>query len=232
MLHLEDALEELYTPHVRGTQDKRTMLVLTFDDGYHDNYTHAFSLARELQVPITIFLIPGYLESGAPFWWKEGRRLVQRAGVDEVTIEDRMYHLNQPEERRQLTQFIDKRLRYVGSVAEREAFLAEVSRILEASSTVEEGERPLTWAEVLEMQESGWVSFGAHTMHHPILGYLVNPAEVRRKSVIAENCCKNAWVVKFVPSPIQWEATSISVTRLCRRCKMLAIAGLPRLFMA
>ena len=31
------------------------------------------------------------------------------------------------------------------------------------------------------MQESGWVSFGAHTMHHPDLGTLVDPAEVRRE---------------------------------------------------
>jgi peptidoglycan/xylan/chitin deacetylase (PgdA/CDA1 family) len=31
------------------------------------------------------------------------------------------------------------------------------------------------------MEESGWVSFGAHTMHHPILAYLADPAEVRRE---------------------------------------------------
>ena len=31
------------------------------------------------------------------------------------------------------------------------------------------------------MEESGWVSFGAHTMHHPILAYLADPAEVQRE---------------------------------------------------
>lgn len=31
------------------------------------------------------------------------------------------------------------------------------------------------------MEESGWVSFGAHTMHHPILAYLSCPEEVRRE---------------------------------------------------
>ena len=29
------------------------------------------------------------------------------------------------------------------------------------------------------MEESGWVSFGAHTMHHPVLSYLADPAEVQ-----------------------------------------------------
>ena len=37
----------------------------------------------------------------------------------------------------------------------------------------------MTWAEVRKMEESGWVSFGAHTMHHPILAYLADPAEVQ-----------------------------------------------------
>src|SRR5437588_9374594 len=53
ILHLEEALEELYTPCQNGEhkRDRRTLLALTFDDGYHDNYTHAFALAQELQVP-------------------------------------------------------------------------------------------------------------------------------------------------------------------------------------
>src|SRR5437879_1450755 len=44
ILPLEEALEELYMPSKDGRQvpDRRTPLVITFDDGYHDNYTHAF----------------------------------------------------------------------------------------------------------------------------------------------------------------------------------------------
>src|SRR6266568_9672058 len=107
MLHLEEALKELYTPPQDGKyrRDQRTLLVLTFDDGYHDNYTHAFALARELQVPFTIFLIPGHIESGEPFWWREGE-LARNAQADEVTIEDRTYGLRQPNERNLLAQAI------------------------------------------------------------------------------------------------------------------------------
>src|SRR6266852_3280164 len=64
IMHLEDALEWLYSPHSTDEHDTRTPLVMTFDDGYHDNYTHAFAFAQELQIPITIFLIPGYLDGG------------------------------------------------------------------------------------------------------------------------------------------------------------------------
>src|SRR5579885_8970 len=73
IMHLEDALEEFYAPSLPGQtrSDRRIPLVLTFDDGYRDNYTYAFQLACELRVPITVFLIPGYVESGERFWWLE-----------------------------------------------------------------------------------------------------------------------------------------------------------------
>src|SRR5690348_4598435 len=74
VLHLEAALEELYQVSKNDSRkrDNRTLLALTFDDGYHDNYTHAFALARELQIPITIFLAPDYIENGSPFRWLAG----------------------------------------------------------------------------------------------------------------------------------------------------------------
>src|SRR5438270_742282 len=186
LLHLEAALEELYAPHKekKGDLDRRTPLVLTFDDGYHDNYTHAFALARELQVPITIFLIPAYIQSGEHFWWLEGKRLASNAQVSEVTIDDRTYYLGKTGERRALALAIDTRLRHAGSVKEREAFLAAARELLGVTEgVIVEGEieRCLTWAEVHEMEESDWVSFGAHTMHHPILAYLADPQEVQRE---------------------------------------------------
>lgn len=186
ILHLETALEELYTSSNLGkcARDRRIPLVLTFDDGYHDNYTYGFVLARELQIPITIFLIPGYLDSGEHFWWLEGKRLVKRAQVEEVTVEGQIFHLDRADERDRLARTIDARLRYARSVAEREVFLRAIRESLHvpATTTVEEEEYlPLTWTEVRKMEASGLVSFGAHTMHHPILAYLTDPEEVRRE---------------------------------------------------
>jgi len=184
IMHLDEALEQLYAPASDRDTDRRTIVVLTFDDGYYDNYTQGFTLAYELQVPITIFLIPGYIESGRLFWWCEGDRLVQKAGARVVTVDDVTYDLNTPEGRMRLRQYIDVHLRYATSVTEREAFLEhmyEVLRVSPALTAEEEKDRSLAWGEILKMQESGWVSFGAHTMHHPILSYLADPAEVRNE---------------------------------------------------
>lgn len=185
MLHLEDALKELYLPQEeKKVHDRRTPLVLTFDDGYHDNYTHAFALASKLQVPISIFLIPGYVESGDYFWWREGKRLVNYTQISEVTIEGHAYSLGRPGDRDRLALAIDTRLRHAHSIKEREAFLEAIRNVLAVPASVaveEEAALPLTWPEIHKMEESGWVSFGAHTMHHPILAYLSDSMEVRRE---------------------------------------------------
>lgn len=184
LLHLEIALEELYSPQNNGPgrKDRRTPLVLTFDDGYRDNYTHALALVSELQVPITVFLVPGYIESGRPFWWMEGDQLVAHTQVKEVSIGEHTYHIGRPDERKALVQTIDTRLRYATSVTEREEFLDSVRGLLAEPSLVtteEQASLPLTWVEVQEMKKSGWVSFGAHTMRHPVLAYLTDPAEIQ-----------------------------------------------------
>lgn len=184
ILDLEKALEELYTPAKKAIQpqDQRSLLALTFDDGYSDNYTHAFPLSCELQIPITIFLIPGYMEHGNAFWWST--RLLRLAHVDHVTLAGNTYHLENLEERQTLAQVIDTSFSQCATASEREQFLIHLHKMLAVSTSVTFKEEPvplLTWAQVHEMQESGWVSFGSHTVHHPDLGSLLDPSAVQHE---------------------------------------------------
>lgn len=182
VMHLEEALEEIAT----GSQplDRRAPVVMSFDDGYRDNYTHAFALAQELHIPMTVFLIPGYIESGKRFWWFESRYLMQHTQVEKVALDGKLFHLHAAGERQALEEAITTRIRHASSVAEREAFIEAMHEALAVPTALtaeEETTRPVTWAEVREMQESGWVSFGAHTMHHPILSYLTDEQELLRE---------------------------------------------------
>ena len=43
------------------------IFVVTFDDGYANNYLHALPILQELQIPATIFLATAYLDSQRPF---------------------------------------------------------------------------------------------------------------------------------------------------------------------
>jgi peptidoglycan/xylan/chitin deacetylase (PgdA/CDA1 family) len=182
VMHLEDALEELFQPPQKELHDKRIPVVLTFDDGYLDNSTYGLQLAREYNVPFTVFLIPGYIESGTCFWWLAGESLLNRTQVEKVTIEEQTYSL--PTERQAVAAVIDRHLRCAESVKSREIFLTQVQDALHVAlpTRLQEGNEntllPLNWDEIHEMQASGLVSFGAHTMHHPVLGHVVDANEV------------------------------------------------------
>ncbi len=182
VMHLEDALEELFQPSKNTLRDKRTPVVLTFDDGYLDNYTYGLQLAHEFHIPFTVFLIPGYIKSGMCFWWLASDSLLNRTKVGKVTIEENTYHL--PTERQAVAEAIDRRLRCATSVESRETFLVQLQEALQVSLPARghEGTEntllPLNWDEIHEMQASGLVSFGAHTMHHPVLGHVIDTEEV------------------------------------------------------
>jgi len=164
-------------------RDRRAAVALTFDDGYRDTCLHAAALAREMRLPITIFLIAAYVENGRRFWWHEAARLAEAARVSEATIADRSYRLD-PKGKVTLANDLYGAAFRSSSVAKREAFLAHAREELHIAPDGDSGDGQscsLTWPEVREIQNAGWVAFGAHTVHHPVLAHLCDRAEVERE---------------------------------------------------
>jgi peptidoglycan/xylan/chitin deacetylase (PgdA/CDA1 family) len=184
ILPLEKALEELYsyqTKRLRG-EDRRTLAAVTFDDGYYDNYSYAFALAKRLCVPLTLYLIPGYIGKSERFWWHEGKQLVAQTQLKEVEYDGQYFDLRRHKGREALAAFINMRLRFASSIIERKNFLGMIRQLLAVPAETTEEERsglPLSWEQVLEMERSHWITFGAHTMHHPILSCLAEQCELQ-----------------------------------------------------
>ena len=53
--------------HEKGWAIPRRVFVVTFDDGYQNNFTRALPILQKLRVPATIFLATRYLDSHEPF---------------------------------------------------------------------------------------------------------------------------------------------------------------------
>ncbi|WP_345682170.1 polysaccharide deacetylase family protein [Novipirellula caenicola] len=53
--------------HTAGEAIPRNVFVVTFDDGYANNFTQAFPILRELGIPATIFIATAYLDTNEPF---------------------------------------------------------------------------------------------------------------------------------------------------------------------
>ena len=64
----------------RAEAPSRAAFAVTFDDGWADNFEHAFPVLRELGIPATIFLATGAVEDRVPFWW-------QMPGLSDAEIE-------------------------------------------------------------------------------------------------------------------------------------------------
>ncbi len=54
----------------------RRVVSITFDDGYHNNFAHAFPALKEAKMPATFFLASAYLDQEAGFPWQ--RELVEQ----------------------------------------------------------------------------------------------------------------------------------------------------------
>lgn len=67
-------------------------IIITFDDGYADNYYNALPILRKYSVPATIFVSTGLIEKGGINWWDELYELVVvNNAKDEITLWDEQY---------------------------------------------------------------------------------------------------------------------------------------------
>jgi sugar transferase (PEP-CTERM/EpsH1 system associated) len=178
-LPLADAVERL----ARGTLSPRAVAV-TFDDGYDDNYRHAFPILRKHGIPASIFVVTGALDRRTPFWWDAVAQAVERIaavgreGADGLPgwLAARLGSLRSGgrpgETARAIVHELNRRDR-----SEREAAVAAL--LAAAPGGGAGGDGLLTWAEVREMRRAG-IEFGSHTVSHAFLDELA-PAEARRE---------------------------------------------------
>lgn len=78
------SLDEL----VKGIKDKkkipRNTVVITFDDGYEDNFTHALPILQEYRYPSTVFVCPdfiGKVREGEAYLSWEQLEMMKNAGI-------------------------------------------------------------------------------------------------------------------------------------------------------
>ena len=155
-----------------GTSLPPRSLIVSFDDGHLDNYTHAFPILKSLGVPATIFLSTGYIGASQTFWFDRLVALIYHAPEGEIDISVLPLKLSLGRNvaaRRTAAETILsmlKRLPNTQRLEGLEHLEAKLSRHVPAYAANVSG--ALTWEQVLEMSRAG-IEFGSHTVTHPVL---------------------------------------------------------------
>jgi peptidoglycan/xylan/chitin deacetylase (PgdA/CDA1 family) len=146
-------------------------LIVTFDDGFDDNYIHAFPILRELELQATFFISTGYIGQSRTFWFDWLHYLVKRY-LPVRTIHFCELELPQTRVPKQIEDQIGSVLAYAKRLPDiklRSALVALEKMIgIEYPQSGFPESLPLNWEQVREMSANGQ-EFGSHSASHPVL---------------------------------------------------------------
>lgn len=178
------SLDDFIGYSLYGERLPENSLLITFDDGYADNYYYALPILRKYRVPATIFLTACKIGSDESFWWDDLYAILKSVASSNVlwaSLEKLGWAWPFAKDDRNSygnckgdflgKYFVELSERIVrGSAKEAAETLKNLQRITGFKKDL--GKRMfLTWDQVKEMRRNG-ISFGSHSWGHENLALL------------------------------------------------------------
>jgi len=155
-----------------GENIPRNTVIITFDDGYRDNYDIALPILSEFDLPAVVYVVTGNIDSGQPFWFDLLSFALANAPNGTLRVLNGRHSFEVFDNNRKLLR------RTFGDLARRlsdEERLQVISEILDYSNSrahlLEQERMVLSWSEVEELHSAG-LEIGSHTVSHPFLSRL------------------------------------------------------------
>jgi peptidoglycan/xylan/chitin deacetylase (PgdA/CDA1 family) len=163
----------------RGGRGRHAMI--TFDDGYRDNYEVALPILRSHGARATFFVATGFVDEPRRPWWDEIAWMARTATAAAVPAGgwlERDVGLGDGDRVEAITTLTDRYKSLPGEYAE--AYLEFLAKATGAGRCEEGAEEWMTWDMVRGLRRAG-MSVGAHTVTHPVLAN--HPAERQRDEI-------------------------------------------------
>ena len=144
--------------------------VLTFDDGYRDNVAHAAPVLRRHGAPWTLFVTADFADGRGRLWWVELERAVARLDRVRIPVGPGSLDLpaRTPQEKARAFEALYRSLR-AGPEARLLATIAALCREAGLAPGAAAAELCLDWDGLRALAQDPAVTFGAHTLSHPML---------------------------------------------------------------
>jgi peptidoglycan/xylan/chitin deacetylase (PgdA/CDA1 family) len=151
-------------------------IIITIDDGYKSNYTLAYPVIKEFDIPATIFLTTDFIDNKNFLWVDRLEYAINKTDQNELPflMDGKEYNFSLKDKRDKIlcNEFIKKELKKT----QNESIEKNVDRIevemrikLSESQRIPEIYNPLEWTEIQEMVQNSKIDFGSHTHKHLIL---------------------------------------------------------------
>ena len=149
-------------------------VMITFDDGYLDNYTNAYPILKSHGVTSTFFITTGFLDIPKVPWWDEIAWIVRSSPLDALDVNPWTMTpvlFDEPHREMAINRLLSIYKTLPGSATEDfVCFLAERLKSGRIPNRVAK-ELWMTWDMIREMKQNG-MTFGGHTVTHPVLANL------------------------------------------------------------
>jgi peptidoglycan/xylan/chitin deacetylase (PgdA/CDA1 family) len=168
IIDLDEAARRLAAP-----DDGRRFVVLTFDDGYRNNYTEAYPVLKALDAPFTVYLATGFADRSAVPWWDLLVALVERQARLSLRIGDRVLDLPATSlgQKRAACRLAASELCRVDEDEQRRSIEAAARECgIEPERLV--SREMMDWDEVRALAADPLATIGAHTVGHYALARL------------------------------------------------------------
>jgi len=164
-------------------------VVITFDDGYLDNYTLAYPILKYFEVPAILFVATQMVHARQVAWWDVIAYLIKRCAKPFILVDGRQFPMgDQRKDAIAFFQLLMKQEKYEHT----KYLLSELSEACEVPLPDSElqNKELLTWKEIREMAQHH-IAIGSHTHTHRVLSTLSPTAQKEEmllsKLIIEEN---------------------------------------------
>jgi peptidoglycan/xylan/chitin deacetylase (PgdA/CDA1 family) len=146
----------------------------TLDDGYADNYLHAFPIFMKHNVPFAIYVCTGIIEGSARLWWRILDEVVFAEDAFELLIDGRLHSYQTATTKQKYRAFNEVYWALRGMAHEEQmATMDGLEQRYEQSAVASrKTDGPASWKMLSEMLGTGLLTVGAHTISHDALSKL------------------------------------------------------------
>ena len=170
----------------------RPTAMITFDDGYRDNYEVALPILQEVGLPAVFFIAAGYIDCPRLTWWDRISYVLKSTTRDTLVLdypEPRTIDLRRLDRNRATQQIL---LDYKGAPEiDQEQFFDHLEEQAGVEVDTEALGRDLfmSWDQVRGLRDSG-MAIGSHTYDHPVLAQMpeaIQRSELTRSKQVLES---------------------------------------------